>query len=121
MDLMTFLFGDGSCVMAWQAIPAVLAIVQMGMQMGQQAKAAKMQEEASDDAKELAAAGGGVGYGGVPSAATPSISGPDYRQNENAFWQQAFAGMGQGLPGGVLPPGIQDSIERQAALLPKEV
>lgn len=117
MDLMTFLFGDGSCVMAWQAIPAIMAVVQTGVQIAQQQKQAKLAEEASDDAKEAAAKGGGgqmIGAQGVPASMIPA---GDYRANENAFWQQAFAGTGQGLPGGQLPESLQEGIDRQAALL----
>lgn len=56
----------------------------------------------------------------MPPAAAPNQPGTspgDYRNQETAYWQQLFAGTGQGLPGGALPPGVQENIDKQASLL----
>ena len=45
------------------------------------------------------------------------VSPTDYEAQQKAYWNQLFAGTGQGLPGGELPQDIQDMIARNAALL----
>lgn len=51
--------------------------------------------------------------GGVPSG----TSADDYRRQSEAYYNQMLAGLGQGTPGGGLPQGIQENIDRQAALI----
>lgn len=63
--------------------------------------------------------GAGAAAAMAPSGASVAAqqNPTDYRQSENAYWQQLFAGTGQGLPGGQLPQGIQENIDKQASLL----
>src|SRR5262245_19156565 len=53
----------------------------------------------------------------APGAVAPGTSPDDFRRQENAFYQQMLAGMGQGQTGNELPEGIRQKIEQQAALL----
>ena len=54
-----------------------------------------------------------------PIAPTTSggVSPTDYEAQQKAYFQQLFAGTGQGLPGGELPQDIQDMIARNASLI----
>ena len=63
---------------------------------------------------------GTAGPAGSPIAGVAPGTAPDeYRQNETARYQQMLASLGQGQPGGGLPEGIQQTIERNASLLNK--
>ena len=62
-----------------------------------------------------AAAPNAMSAAGVSAA--PGTNPADYKNQETAYWQQLFAGTGQGLPGGALPPGVQENIDKQASLL----
>lgn len=74
--------------------------------------------------KELFGGGGGGGGSATPatvapatSPTTPTISAGDYTNQQNAYYKQMLAGLGMGTPGGELPPGIQEAIDRQASML----
>jgi hypothetical protein len=51
------------------------------------------------------------------TAGSSGVSPEDYKKQQEAYFQQMFAGTGQGLPGGGLPQNIVDMIERQASLI----
>ncbi len=51
------------------------------------------------------------------SPALPGTTPDDFKKQQNAYYQQMLAGMGQGQEGGGLPPGIADMIEKQASLI----
>src|SRR5512146_3595058 len=57
----------------------------------------------------------------APSAATaavaPGTTPGDFRNQQNAFYQNMLAGLGMGQPGGQLPADIQQNIDRQASLI----
>jgi len=47
---------------------------------------------------------------------SPGTSQQDFLNNQTAYWNQFLQGTGQS-PGGVLPPGLQQSINQQADLI----
>ena len=51
------------------------------------------------------------------SAVAPGTTPGDFRNQQNAFYQQMLAGLGMGQPGGQLPADIQQNIDRQASLI----
>ena len=51
------------------------------------------------------------------SAVAPGTSPTDFTKDQSAWWQNLFAGTGQGLPGGALPTDISSMIEKQAGLI----
>lgn len=79
--------------------------------------------------KELFGGGGGgggstSGPSSTPATVTPSTSPTtpavtpvDYTKQQNAYYQQMLSGLGMGTPGGELPPGLQEAINRQASML----
>ena len=50
-------------------------------------------------------------------AVAPGTSPTDFTKEQTAYWQNLFAGTGQGLPGGQLPGDISGMIEKQAGLI----
>lgn len=53
----------------------------------------------------------------APAGTAPGTTAEDYKRQQEAYYQQMLAGLGQGQPGGGLPEGIQKNIEAQAASL----
>ena len=53
----------------------------------------------------------------MASAVAPGTTPGDFRNQQNAFYQQMLAGLGMGQPGGQLPADIQQNIDRQASLI----
>src|SRR5262245_16803888 len=110
-----FLFGDGSSILAFQAlpmmIPAIMSLVGTGLSIAN-SQGAFGKPEVGPGSEP-----GGVPSGGAATAMSPAASPDEYKSNANAYWQNMFAGTGQGLPGGQLPESIQAKINRQADLL----
>lgn len=52
-----------------------------------------------------------------PTGVAPGTSPDEYKRQQQAQYQQMLAGLGLGGPGGELPQGIQENIDRQASLL----
>ena len=53
----------------------------------------------------------------MASAVAPGTTPGDFRNQQNAYYQQMLAGLGMGQPGGQLPADIQQNIDRQASLI----
>ena len=66
-----------------------------------------------DHAAAKAAAAGQAGPAGI----APGTSPDEFRRQQIAQYQQMLSGLGLGGPGGELPPGVQENIDRQAALI----
>lgn len=60
-----------------------------------------------------AAAAAKPGVAGV----APGTSPDDFKRQQQAYYQQLFSGTGQIEPGGGLPEGVQQNIDKQAALI----
>ena len=52
-----------------------------------------------------------------PAGVAPGTSPDEFRRQQIAQYQQMLQGLGLGGPSGELPPGVQENIDRQAALI----
>ena len=60
--------------------------------------------------------GGAAGASG-PAGVAPGTTQDQFMKDQTAYYQNLLAGLGQGQEGGGLPQGIQDNIDKQAALI----
>ena len=61
--------------------------------------------------------GGGGGGTAGPAGVAPGTTQDEFMRNQQAYYQNMLAGLGQGQEGGGLPQGIQDNIDKQASLI----
>ena len=64
-----------------------------------------------------AASSGAAGAGAASPAVAPGTSPDDFKRQQQAHFQDMFAGLGQELEGGQLPQGITENIDKQASLI----
>ena len=67
--------------------------------------------------QNITSGGGGGGATGGPAGVAPGTTQDQFMKDQTAYYQNLLAGLGQGQEGGGLPQGIQDNIDKQAALI----